>query len=237
MKSILKRILKNKKKPLLAILIDPEKFNPEVVIQSNNIADFYLIGGSSLEKGQLPKCLGKIKKMTQLPIIIFPGDTNQLDNRADATLLLSLISGNNSDYLIGKHIDAAYKLKALKHEVIPTGYLLIDGGNISTTQRVTKTSPISKNNLNLIKRTVIAGELLGLKMIYLEAGSGAKTSLNNNIVKAVKSVTSLPVWVGGGINSVDKYLKLKSSGADVIVIGNALEKNLSLIDDLKRTLQ
>lgn len=233
MKSILKRILKNKKKPLLAILIDPEKFNPEVVIKSNTIADLYLIGGSILEKGQLSKCLGKIKKMTQLPIIIFPGDTNQLDNRADATLLLSLISGNNPDYLIGKHIEAAYKLRSLKHELIPTGYLLIDGGTISATQKITRTTPISDKNINLIKRTVIAGELIGLKMIYLEAGSGAKSSLNNNIIKAVKSVTSLPIWVGGGINSVTKYVSLKNSGADVIVIGNALENNLSLIDDLK----
>jgi putative glycerol-1-phosphate prenyltransferase len=232
-KGILNKIIKNKKKPLLAILIDPDKFNPEVVIKSSDVADFFLLGGSSLENGQLSKCLIKIKKLSKLPVIIFPGDTNQLNKKADATLLLSLISGKNPDYLIGKHIDAAYKLKSLKHELIPTGYLLIDGGNVSTTQKVTKTLPISINNLDLIKRIVIAGELLGLKMIYLEAGSGAEIILKNSIVRAVKKVTTLPVCIGGGINSINKYLKLQNSGADVIVIGNALEKNLSLIDDLK----
>jgi len=233
-KSILQKIIKNKKKPLLAILIDPEKFNPVVVLKSSGIADFFLLGGSKLENGELSKCLLKIKKLSKLPVIVFPGDTNQLDNKADATLLLSLISGNNPDYLIGKHIDAAYKLKSLKQELIPTGYLLIDGNNVSTTQKVTKTQPISTKNLDLIKRTVIAGELLGLKMIYLEAGSGSKSAIKNSIVNAVKKVTKLPVWVGGGINTVDKYLILKNSGADVIVIGNALEKKLSLIDELKR---
>lgn len=234
MNSVLNKIKKTKKKPLLAILIDPEKFNPEVVLKSNAVADFLLIGGSALKKGQLFKCLSIVKKLAQIPVIVFPGDTNQLDKRADATLLLSLVSGRNAEYLIGKHVDAAFKLKSLNHELIPTAYILVDGGKTSTTQKVTQTSPISNRNLNLIKKTAIAGELLGMKMIYLEAGSGAKINLNNGIVKAVKSVCSLPIWVGGGIDSIDKYINLKKSEADVVVIGNALEKNLSLIDEIKK---
>jgi putative glycerol-1-phosphate prenyltransferase len=232
MNTVLSKILSSKN-PLFAVLIDPDKYNKEVVLKSNGIADFFLIGGSVLKNGQLTTCLNKIKQLTKLPVIVFPGNTNQLCKKADATLLLSLVSGRNSDYLIGKHVESAIQLKNLKQEIIPTAYLLLGQENNSTTQKVTNTNPIPFKDVKQIVSTAIASELLGMKMIYLEAGSGADKEIPTSIIKAVKKNVSLPVFVGGGIDSLNKYIKVKQSGADVIVIGNALEKNLSLIDDIK----
>jgi phosphoglycerol geranylgeranyltransferase len=232
MNAVLSKITLSKK-TLFAVLIDPDKYNKDVILKSNDVADFFLVGGSSLKNGQLTACLNKIKKLTKLPLIVFPGNTNQLSKNSDATLLLSLVSGRNADYIIGKHVEVALQLKKLKQEIIPTAYLLLGEENISTTQKVTNTKPISFKNVKQIVSTAIASELLGMKLIYLEAGSGAKKSIPSSIIKSVKKNCSLPVIIGGGINNAKKYLEAKNSGADVIVIGNALEKNLSLIDDIK----
>ena len=218
---------------LLAVLIDPDKFDINTIIQANKTADLFLVGGSVLKNGELKKCITLIKKHTQLPIIIFPGDNNQLDNRADALLLLSLISGRNPDYLIGKHVEVARKIKQSKQEVIPTGYILVDGGKTSATQKVSKTKPIKNTDLKTIVDTAIAGELLGMKFIYLEAGSGAKQPLKQNLIKQVKQHISVPLLVGGGIDSKAKVESAKKAGATIIVIGNALEKNISLLNDIK----
>lgn len=236
MSLIYKKILaqKKKNKPLLAVLIDPDKFDLNVVIAANNIAHLFFVGGSVLKNGELKNCISKIKRHSKLPVVIFPGDTNQLDKRADALLLLSLISGRNPDYLIGKHVEVARKIKASKQEVISTGYILVEGGKKSTTEKVSKTQSISNKNISKIVDTAIAGEMLGMKLIYLEAGSGASKQINSKIITQVRKQISLPIIVGGGITSFDKVNSVIKSGADIIVIGNALEKNISLLGDIKK---
>lgn len=236
MSLIYKKILaqKKKNKPLLAVLIDPDKFDLNVVIAANNIAHLFFVGGSVLKNGELKNCVSKIKRHSKLPVVIFPGDTNQLDKRADALLVLSLISGRNPDYLIGKHVEVARKIKASKQEVISTGYILVEGGKKSTTEKVSKTQSISNKNISKIVDTAIAGEILGMKLIYLEAGSGASKQINSKIITQVRKQISLPIIVGGGINSFDKVNSVIKSGADIIVIGNALEKNISLLGDIKK---
>lgn len=221
------------KKCLLAVLIDPDKFNKDVIIEANKVAHLFFIGGSVLKNGELKKRITAIKKHTKLPLLIFPGDINQLDKRADALLFLSLLSGRNPDYLIGKHVQVAREIKKSKQEVIPTGYLLIEGGRASTTQKVSKTKPLKSRDIRTIIDTAIAGELLGMKLIYLEAGSGAKEKVNSKIISEVKKNISIPLIVGGGIDSKAKVEAVKKSGADIIVIGNALEKNLSLLNAIK----
>ncbi len=215
----------------LIILVDPDKYNPDVIKLANTCHVAYIfVGGSVLKANTIGKTIKSIKAITEIPIIIFPGDFSQLSNLADAILIPSLISGRNTEYLIGKHVNAAAKLKASKLKTIPIGYILVDGGNNSTTQKLTKTKPLitTKDIVN----TAIAGELLGKALIYLEAGSGAKKTVLTNSIKAVKKQISIPLIVGGGISSVVKAKKILSSNPDYIVVGNALEKTPNLLAEL-----
>ena len=228
---------KKKGRKLFAVLVDPDKFNPDVILESNKAkVDFIFIGGSRLKKEKFHRCVSSVKKLTNIPLIIFPGSREQLSEKADAILLLSLISGRNSDYLIGEHIRAAQQLKRSKLEIIPTGYLLIGGGKKISTQLATKTSPIKNSEIKLAVSTAIAGELLGMKMIYLEAGSGAKQPLNGSLVKAVRNNISSALLTGGGIDSPEKAIALCSAGADLIVVGNAIEKNIILVSKIARAI-
>lgn len=215
----------------LIILIDPDKYNPALVELANSCKVSYIfVGGSVLKKNNLDKTIQSIKSITKIPVIIFPGDETQISKRADGILILSLLSGNNIEYLIGKHIKAANNIKKSKLKTIPTGYILIDGAKQSTTQKITKTKPLSLKKD--IVTTAIAGELLGKQLIYLEAGSGAKKTLNFSIVKEVKKNVSVPLIVGGGIDSVDKVKILLKTQADYLVIGNALERNHLFLKEL-----
>ena len=231
-KDLLKKRLASKK-PLLAVLIDPDKFNLEVVKLANktNVACF-LVGGSELLKSNITTTILKIKKNSKIPVILFPGNETQLSKHADGLLLLSLLSGNNPDYLIGKHVIAAPMIKKMKLAYLPTAYLLIDGGSLSTTQIVTGTQPLDPKNKTLIINTSIAAEQLGFKAIYLEAGSGAKNSVPTALIKHIKKEIMLPIIVGGGINSKQKVQQLLNAGANMIVIGNALEKNVFLLSEI-----
>jgi len=235
MSLIYKKILtrKNKNKPLLVVLIDPDKFNEELVLLANNANVFcFFVGGSKLHSGSVGGVVKRIKKLSKLPIVIFPGDFDQMHKEADAGLIPVLVSGRNPDYLIGKHVQWAKKIKSLNIETIPTAYILINGEKTSTTQEVTNTSPLS-SKLEIVN-TVIASELLGYKLIYLEAGSGAKSRVNSTIIAEVKKQTSVPLIVGGGINSIERVNDVIKAGADIVVIGNALEKNISLLEDIKK---
>jgi phosphoglycerol geranylgeranyltransferase len=225
------------KKKLFAVLIDPDKFNAGVVQESNlHQVDFLLVGGSGLRKDAFHKCIRSIKKLSNLPLIIFPGGHEQISNQADALLLLSLLSGRNADYLIGEHVKAAHQLKKSKLEIIPTGYILIGGGENISTQKITQTKPIGRGNIALSVATALAGELLGMKMIYLEAGSGNKRPVDARVIASVKKNSTLPLMVGGGIHSAKQAVEVCKAGADVIVVGNAIEKEITLIKQLSNAL-
>lgn len=217
----------------LIILIDPDKYNPNLIKMANNCRVAYIfVGGSSLKSNTFEKTIKSIKSITKIPVIIFPGDETQVSKYADGILILSLLSGRNAEYLIGKHVKAAAKIKSSNITTIPTGYILVDGANTSTTQKITKTKPLADKKE--IIETAIAGELLGKHLIYLEAGSGAKKTLKNSIIKDVKKHISIPLIVGGGIDSVIKTKNILLSNPDYIVIGNALEKNPDLLIELNK---
>lgn len=220
----------------LIILIDPDKYNPALLDLANRSRVSYIFfGGSSLKKNNFRKVLKDIKSRTSIPVIIFPGDEKQVSALADGILMLSLLSGRNAEYLIGKHVNAAASIRAAKIPVIPTAYILVDGGKPSTTQKITRTTPLKykKDILN----TVMAGELLGKKLIYLEAGSGAKKTLGHQLIQQVKAHTSLPLVIGGGIDSLKKAALLIAAKPDYIVVGNALEKNPAFLTELNELME
>ncbi|MBT8394582.1 MAG: geranylgeranylglyceryl/heptaprenylglyceryl phosphate synthase, partial [Bacteroidia bacterium] len=223
MKKILKDILHSihKSEKLLAVLIDPDKVDvtylPNFIRDINkSMATHIFVGGSLVKKKDSEKVVSEIKKHTQLPIILFPGDITQITDEADAILFLSLISGRNPDYLIGKHVQSISNLKGTNLEVIPTGYILIENGNVTSVERVTNTTPIPRKNSKEIVDTALAGELLGLQLIYLEAGSGASQPVPSEIIKAVKKSIRIPLIVGGGIRSKEQLDNAYNSGADLV---------------------
>jgi putative glycerol-1-phosphate prenyltransferase len=231
----LNKLISRNAKPKLVLLIDPDKYNPELIKLSVKYpVAFFLVGGSELKKDNLTEVIKSIKKISKKPVIIFPGDEKQISKDADGLLLLSLISGRNAEYLIGKHVKAASIIKQTGIATMSTGYILINGEKISTTQKITKTKAINSRATKLITDTAIAGELLGLHAIYLEAGSGARITVNSKNIKAVKKLTNLPLIVGGGIDSLAKAKKVADSGANYVVIGNALEKNISLLSEIAK---
>lgn len=225
--------LNTSKRPLFAVLIDPDKFNSDLIRLANICkVDCFLIGGSVLEKGDINKTILAIKKISAIPVVLFPGDETQLSKQADGLFLPSLLSGRNPDYLIGKQILMSPIIKRMKLQHLPMAYLLINGNRTSATQKVTNTPPLDAKNKKLILHTAMAAELLGFKLIYLEAGSGAKTSVPNALVKEIKKTVSIPVIVGGGIDSKAKMQNALKSGANMIVVGNALENNPNLLAEL-----
>jgi len=228
------RLLKKTTHTQLIILIDPDKYNPNLIKMANHCKVAYIfVGGSKIKRNKaFEQTIKSIKSITGIPVVIFPGDETQVSKNADAILILSLLSGRNAEYLIGKHVKAAAKIKKSKLKTIPTGYILVDGANTSTTQKITRSKPlITKKE---IIETAIAGELLGKQLIYLEAGSGAKKTLQSSIIKEVKKNISIPVIVGGGIDSVVKAKNILTSNPDYIVIGNALEKSPDLLTDINK---
>ncbi len=217
----------------LIILIDPDKYNLDLIDLANVCKVSYIfVGGSSIKKNNFEKTIKSIKSKTQIPVIIFPGDETQISKFADGLLILSLLSGRNPDYLIGKHVHAAQRIKASNLKTIPTGYILVNGGKASTTQKITKTKALSSSKE--IINTAIAGELLGEQLIYLEAGSGAKKVVTSALIKQVKKNISIPLIIGGGIDSVTKAKNIIATNPDYIVIGNVLEKTPHLILELSK---
>jgi len=241
MKNIYKHILDSalKKEKLLAILIDPDKFLVKHTTRfiekvNKSIATHIFVGGSTVSEHKTDILVEEIKKHTHLPIILFPGDLTQITDKADAILFLSLISGRNPDYLIGKQVQAVSKLSTTQLDILATGYILIESGKRTAVEKVTKTKPLSRNNIQHIVNTAVAGEFLGMKLIYLEAGSGAKEPLTENIISAVKNKLNIPLIVGGGIKNTKQIENAYHSGADLVVIGTAFEEDESFFDDLKK---
>ncbi|MFK2818790.1 geranylgeranylglyceryl/heptaprenylglyceryl phosphate synthase [Flavobacteriaceae sp. LMIT009] len=241
MKGVYNDILAAKKsnKKLLTILIDPDKTSVHSTsslinkVNQTKITHIF-VGGSTVEEGIIDGFISEIKKNTELPILIFPGNVTQISNKADALLFLSLISGRNPEYLIGKQVEAVSKLKDTQLEVIPTGYLLIENGKETAVQRVSETKPMLRKNVQLISDTAKAGELLGMKLIYLEAGSGAKHSINSEIISKVKSKLKIPLIVGGGMRTLTQINNAYTGGADMVVIGTAFEEDQSFLDELRK---
>jgi putative glycerol-1-phosphate prenyltransferase len=226
------KTLMAQKNPGLAVLVDPDKFNPELIRLAGKKISCFLVGGSILENGSAEDCVRKIKKLSDRPVILFPGDFTQLTGRADGLLLLSLLSGRNPEYLIGQHVKASKKIHQLQLPCLPVGYLLLGKDHFSATQRVTGTNAIPFNDKSAILNTCLAAQQLGFKAIYLEAGSGASEAVPPTLIRLLKKHIHLPLLVGGGVCSAKQVRLLISAGADLVVVGNALEKNVSLILEL-----
>jgi phosphoglycerol geranylgeranyltransferase len=232
---------KRTKKALFAVLVDPAKTDISQlhrllkVIEKRPV-DFIFIGGSLANAYQLDRCVQALKDFQGAPLVIFPGNEMQIHPQADAFLLLSLISGRNPDLLIGKHVNAAMQLKNSKLEVIPTGYILVESGKLTSVAYMSHTLPIPREKNDIACATAVAGELLGMKLIYLEAGSGAENPVPLEMIKAVHKVLNIPLIVGGGIDSAEKYEQAVKAGADLIVVGNVLEGKPELLLDFKSSL-
>ena len=230
---------KKESKKLLAVLIDPEKMEVENIPlffekMHQSIATHIFVGGSTDKNNQTETIVSAIKESTSLPLLLFPGDTNQITNIADGILFLSLLSGRNPEYLIEQQIKAVLILKQTNLEILPTGYILIDGGKETAVQKVSNTKPIAQNNIDLILNTSLAGEFTGKKLIYLEAGSGATVPVGANIIKKCESQLNIPLIVGGGIQTKKQLETAFNAGADIVVIGTAFEKDISFFNQLKK---
>ena len=224
---------------LLAVLIDPDKMKIEAVSGfidkiNNSVSTHIFVGGSEVDEGVTDLLVNEIKKYTDIPVILFPGDIVQITDKADGILFLSLISGRNPDYLIGKHVEAVSKLKDKNLEIIPTGYVLVENGKQTSVERVSHTKPINRKDIKTIVDTAKAGELLGMKLIYLEAGSGATHAINKEIIEAVKQELNIPLIVGGGIRQKNELELAYTAGADIVVIGTAFEEDDTFFDQLQK---
>jgi len=219
------------------VLIDPDKMRlknmQKMLEMSAEVGvDYFFIGGSLIVNNMLDDCLKEIKKACDIPMILFPGNSFQLSYRADGVLFLSLISGRNAELLIGNHVLAAPYLKLSPLEILPTGYMLINGGKPTTVSYISNTTPIPAEKEDIALCTAVAGEMLGLKLIFMDAGSGALTPVSTNMIEAVSSATQIPLIVGGGIRTPEKALANVQAGADVIVVGNAIEKDPILVKEM-----
>ncbi len=230
---ILQSISKGEK--LLSILLDPDKVNltdvKKLLEKINRHADFIFVGGSIVSNGDTDNLVKELKKNTTLPIVLFPGDYTQITNKADALLFLSLISGENPEYLIKQQLKSVPFLQKSELEIIPTGYILINGGTETSVQKVSNTIPIDHTNIDLVRHTAIAGMYMGKQLIYLEAGSGATKAIPQTIIKEVSKNISIPLIVGGGIRTKKQLNDAFNAGADVVVIGTAFEDNNLLFDN------
>ncbi|MDX2002637.1 MAG: geranylgeranylglyceryl/heptaprenylglyceryl phosphate synthase [Chitinophagales bacterium] len=225
----------------LGVLIDPDKTNPKALARllekGEGVGlDYWLLGGSLLLRQATEECL-HILKQGSVPVLLFPGDARQVVPGADALLLLSLISGRNPELLIGQHVAAAMQIKQQCSEVIPTGYILVDGGRITSVMYMSGTLPIPRDKTDIALSTALAGELLGLKLLYLEAGSGAKYPVPASMIAAIHEYCQLPLIVGGGIRTPEDAEKACLAGADMLVVGTALEEDSSLLPELVAAVQ
>ncbi|QYA25106.1 geranylgeranylglyceryl/heptaprenylglyceryl phosphate synthase [Gramella sp. MT6] len=215
------------KRKLLAVLIDPDKFEEKNAFQFiqklPKFTTHIFVGGSMVEEGRTCEVVKAIKNLSGLPVILFPGDHSQISLHADALLFLSLISGRNPEFLIEQQVRSVEKIRNTNLEIIPTGYILIDGGRETSVQRVSNTIPLAQSDIQQIVNTALAGQYSGKKLIYLEAGSGAKKPVSSEIINAVKKSLSIPVIVGGGIRSTQQLQLSYEAGADLVVVGTAFE--------------
>ena len=229
------------KKKSIAVLVDPDKADDQgkllhlINLANENCIDYFFVGGS-LVTSNLSEVVRTIKENISLPVVLFPGNAIQIDPSADAILFLSLISGRNPELLIGQHVVSAPVLKNTRLEVIPTGYILINSGRLTSVAYISNTTPIPDDKYSLAASTALAGEMLGLQMIYIDAGSGAEKEISPKMISAVRKAVNVPLIVGGGINTAQKAITALESGADLIVIGNAIEKDPNLLTEISEKI-
>ena len=231
--NIVKKAGQGKKQ--FSVLIDPDKPGDlKELIKRAEAADvdYFFIGGSLITTSGIASCVKMIKEKSLIPVVLFPGSTLQITEHADAVLFLALISGRNAELLIGKHVTAAPVVKASKLEVIPTGYMLIDGGKPTTASYISNTSPIPADKDEIAMSTAMAGEMLGMRLIYADAGSGAENAVSESMIRLIKKNITIPLIVGGGIRTAERAAKAYAAGADMVVVGNGIEKDLSLIEKI-----
>lgn len=234
------QIAKANNRKLLAILLDPDKVVWDTLANliykiNQSPATHVFIGGSLVESTILDDLIVRIKQNCILPIVLFPGDPSQISNHADGILFLSLLSGRNPDYLIGHQVNAAPILKQTQLEILSTGYILIESGSETAVERVSKTKPLERDNLDLVLATAQAGEMLGSKLIYLEAGSGAQEAVPQEMIRLVAQNIEIPLIVGGGIVDGQGIQKAYELGADLVVIGTAFEKDADFFNTQKKS--
>ncbi|MBL0145713.1 MAG: geranylgeranylglyceryl/heptaprenylglyceryl phosphate synthase [Chitinophagaceae bacterium] len=228
---------KQQGKKSFAVLIDPDKVNDASMEQLITLAvaakvDYFLVGGSLVISNYLDECVQYIKRSCNIPVILFPGSPNQVSKYADALLYLSLISGRNADLLIGQHVVSAPVVKQSGLEIMPTGYMVIDGGAPTTVSYISNATPLPADKNEIAMCTAMAGEMLGMKLIYMDAGSGAKRAITESMIQKVSSCIDVPLIIGGGIIQPEKAHLNCKAGADVIVVGNAIEKDANLIKEM-----
>lgn len=233
-----KRIASQKQ---LAILIDPDDVSSsslKKLVREACVAeaDLFFVGGSLLTEGSVGECIQTIKEETDKPVVIFPGSVMQVHESADAILFLSLISGRNPELLIGQQVLAAPRLSQMNIEVMPTGYLLVNGGKPTTASYISNTEPIPHNKPSIAACTALAGAYLGLQLLYLDTGSGAENPVSAEMIRAVRKAVDLPIIVGGGIRTATQARKTVDAGADIIVIGTAFEEDYTLVHELSKAV-
>lgn len=224
-----------------AVLIDPDKTESaqmEQLLDQCKVAavDLILVGGSLVVSDRLETIVKFIKKESDIPVILFPGSPSQVTPTADALLYLSLISGRNPELLIGQHVISAPSVKKSGLEVLSTGYMIIDGGAPTTVSYISNAAPIPSDKNEIAICTAMAGEMLGMKLIYMDAGSGAKNPIPAAMIQAVKGQVNIPLIVGGGIRDAEQASKTAKAGADIIVVGNAIEKDIALVREIGQAI-
>jgi len=237
MKNIYKKILLNREenRKMLAVLLDPDKCIGKVLSATisalkTDLPDFIFVGGS-LTLASSDLLIDLLKEETKAEIVLFPGNASQFSTKANALLFLSLLSGRNAEFLIGQHVTSAVAIKKTDIEVIPTAYILIDGGKPSSVEYISNTRPIPRDKKEIALSTAIAGELLGMRLVYLEAGSGANLTVSPEMIEYVRSGLSLPLIVGGGIKTIKQLKNAYDAGADIVVVGNVFETEPTKISE------
>lgn len=226
----------------MALLIDPDKADQEslfTLLSQTAIypVDFFFVGGSLITNYNHADVIATIRQRTDVPVVLFPGNPLHIEASADAILLLSLISGRNPEFLIGQHVISAPLLKKSGLEILPTGYILVDSGVQTTVSYISGTTPLPYDKPDVAACTAMAGEMLGLQLMYLDAGSGARKPVSANMIRAVSTTVAVPIVVGGGIDSEEKAYDALQAGADLIVVGNGVEQNPDLLAQLSGVIQ
>ncbi len=241
--TVFDRIVSKKKlgEKLFAVLIDPDKVNDVSLLSIIELSekagvDLFFIGGSLMVSDYMDQCIQSIQRKTSIPTVLFPGSHIQVSKHADALLYLSLISGRNAELLIGQHVVSAPFVKSSGLEVIPTGYMVVDGGHPTAVSYMSNSFPIPKDKKDIAMCTAMAGEMLGMKLIYMDAGSGANFPISAKMVSSVSQHIECPLVIGGGIRTKAHAIEACEAGADIVVVGNAIEKDASLIGELSEAI-